>query len=120
MRISDWSSDVCSSDLVVMRIFGADFQDRRDAGIRLAAALEHLKPEDPVVLALPRGGVPVGSEVARALGGALAVPLVRKRGTAGPQEMGIGSVVDGSPPQVALNEDAIPPVHNPQDYITGQ
>lgn len=103
-----------------MRIFGADFQDRRDAGIRLAAALEHLKPEDPVVLALPRGGVPVGYEVARALGAELDVLLVRKIGAPGHEELGIGAVVDGSRPQLVLNEDVLRTLRIPQGYIERQ
>lgn len=58
----------------------AVFRDRRDAGRRLAARLDRLRPEAPVVLALPRGGVPVAEEVARALGAPLDVLTVRKVG----------------------------------------
>lgn len=58
----------------------AVFRDRRDAGRRLAARLEHLRPEAPVVLAVPRGGLPVAQEVAQALGAPLDVLTVRKVG----------------------------------------
>jgi len=83
------------------------FADRRDAGRRLARALEFLRGQDPLVLALPRGGVPVGFEVARALGAELDVLLVRKIGAPGQEEYGLGAVVDGSNPQVILNDDVM-------------
>lgn len=66
------------------------FHDRRDAGQRLAAELKARAPENPVVLALPRGGVPVGFEVAQALGAPLDVLLVGKIGAPGYEEFGIG------------------------------
>ena len=56
------------------------FLDRSDAGRRLANRTLHLRGEDVVVLALPRGGVPVAAEVARALGAPLDVIVVRKLG----------------------------------------
>jgi hypothetical protein len=56
------------------------FADRVDAGRRLAARLQHLRPEPVVVLGLPRGGVPAASEVARALGAPPDVIVVRKLG----------------------------------------
>ena len=56
------------------------FLDRSDAGRRLANRMLHLRGEDVVVLALPRGGVPVAAEVARALGAPLDVIVVRKLG----------------------------------------
>jgi len=83
------------------------FADRRDAGRRLACALEFLRGQDPLVLALPRGGVPVGFEVARALGAELDVLLVRKIGAPGQEEYGLGAVIDGSNPQVILNDDVM-------------
>jgi predicted phosphoribosyltransferase len=86
---------------------GADFANRADAGRKLARALMHLKEERPVVLALPRGGVPVGFEVARALDAPLDVVLVRKIGAPGQPELGLGAVVDGANPQLVLNEELI-------------
>jgi putative phosphoribosyl transferase len=68
------------------------FVDRRDAGRRLAAQLGWLRAEDPVVLALPRGGVPVGAEVARALGAPLDVILVRKLGVPSQPELAMGAL----------------------------
>jgi putative phosphoribosyl transferase len=72
------------------------FRDRRDAGARLGEALAHLKSQDDlVVLALPRGGVPVGYEVARALGAPLDVFVVRKLGTPGQEELAMGALASG-------------------------
>ncbi|MBO0826639.1 MAG: phosphoribosyltransferase [Streptosporangiales bacterium] len=71
------------------------FADRQDAGRRLAADLERLQLRGPVVLALPRGGVPVGAEVATALGAPLDVFVVRKLGAPHQPELGIGAVAEG-------------------------
>jgi putative phosphoribosyl transferase len=71
------------------------FRDRRDAGRQLAAALESLRPERPVLLALPRGGVPVAHEVARALGAPLDVLVVRKLGAPRQPELGVGAIGEG-------------------------
>ena len=68
------------------------FADRADAGRRLAARLEHLRGEPVVVLGLPRGGVPVALEVARALGAPLDVIVVRKLGVPFQPELGMGAV----------------------------
>ena len=67
------------------------FRDRTDAGQRLAARLQHLKGRDVVVLGLPRGGVPVAFEVARALGAPLDVIVVRKLGVPFQPELGMGA-----------------------------
>lgn len=93
------------------------FEDRRDAGRQLAAALMHLKDDHPVVLALPRGGVPVGYEVAQALKAPLDVLLVRKLGAPGHPELGLGAVVDGRHPQRVLNEDVMRMVQPPPGYV---
>lgn len=71
------------------------FGDRRDAGRRLANALKPLVAEDPVVVALPRGGVPVAREVADALGAPLEVFAVRKLGAPHNPEYGIGAIAEG-------------------------
>ncbi|HEX6585741.1 MAG TPA: phosphoribosyltransferase family protein [Solirubrobacterales bacterium] len=73
----------------------AMFADRRDAGRRLAEPLERFREVDPLVLALPRGGVPVGYEVARALHAPLDILLVRKIGAPFQPEYGIGAIAEG-------------------------
>jgi len=83
------------------------FRDRADAGRRLADALAHFKDRDPVVLALPRGGVPVAAEVAEALDAPLDLILVRKIGVPFQPELAMGAVVDGPNPLVVRNEDVI-------------
>lgn len=74
------------------------FRDRRDAGRQLAQRLEHYRGDNPVVLALPRGGVPIGYEVARALGAPLDVLVARKIGAPFHPELGVGAIAEGSPP----------------------
>jgi putative phosphoribosyl transferase len=81
------------------------FQDRRDAGLRLAAALEEFKGRDCVVLALPRGGVPVAAEVAKALSAPLDLLLVRKIGAPVQPELAIGSVIDGGTAIIVRDEE---------------
>ena len=71
------------------------FADRADAGRQLAARLEHLRGEPVVVLGLPRGGVPVALEVARALGAPLDVIVARKLGVPFQPELGTGAVGEG-------------------------
>lgn len=93
------------------------FGDRREAGKLLAEAVEPMGLEDPVVLALPRGGVPVGFEVAKALKAPLDILLVRKIGAPRHEEYGIGAVVDGASPQIVIDEDAARMVGADQAYI---
>lgn len=71
------------------------FTDRRDAGRKLASQLMRLVSEHPVVVALPRGGVPVGFEVACALQAPLEVLVVRKVGAPGNAELGVGAIAEG-------------------------
>ncbi|HET9093431.1 MAG TPA: phosphoribosyltransferase family protein, partial [Acidimicrobiales bacterium] len=71
------------------------FEDRRDAGRRLAAALAGLRGEDVVVLGLPRGGIPVAFEVARGLDAPLDALVVRKLGVPFEPELGMGAVGEG-------------------------
>lgn len=71
------------------------FRDRRHAGELLAARLVALDLHDPVVLGLPRGGVPVAAEVARRLGAPLDVIVARKVGAPGQAEFGIGALAEG-------------------------
>jgi predicted phosphoribosyltransferase len=83
------------------------FRDRADAGRRLAKALARYRGRDAVVLALPRGGVPVGAEIAAALGAPLDLVLVRKIGAPFQEELAMGAVAEGAPPVTVRNEDVI-------------
>lgn len=74
---------------------GALFSDRRDAGRQLAQQLRSYRSEEPVVLGLPRGGVPVAYEVATALKAPLGVLVVRKIGAPLQPEFGVGAVAPG-------------------------
>jgi predicted phosphoribosyltransferase len=91
------------------------FQDRIDAGRRLAAALKRYRNERPVVLALPRGGVIVAGEIAAALAAPLELVLVRKIGVPHHEELAMGAVVDGVSPVVVRNEDVIRAARVSQD-----
>ncbi|MGD9736021.1 MAG: phosphoribosyltransferase [Solirubrobacterales bacterium] len=71
------------------------FADRRDAGRQLAGWLRQPAGADPVVVALPRGGVPVAEEIAAALGAPLEVLVVRKLGAPANPEYGVGAIAEG-------------------------
>src|SRR5215813_5398429 len=71
------------------------FRNRSDAGRRLASRQEDLRGKDAVILGLPRGGVPVAAEVARALGAPLDVIVVRKLGVPAQPELGMGAIGEG-------------------------
>ncbi|NYI03634.1 phosphoribosyltransferase [Allostreptomyces psammosilenae] len=96
------------------------FSDRREAGRALAARLRETTPPltDPLVLALPRGGVPVAYDVARELNAPLDVLVVRKLGAPFQPELGVGAVTGEDPPvfndyvleQVGLTEQEMAPV----------
>jgi putative phosphoribosyl transferase len=93
------------------------FRDRAEAGRQLARQLMTHAGQNPVILALPRGGVPVAFEVARALRVLLDLIFVRKLGAPGHAEFGLGAVVDGAHPQVVLNKEALGHVKVPPGYI---
>ena len=95
----------------------AIFADRRDAGRKLAAAVKRLDLADPLVLALPRGGVPVGYEIARALGAPMDVLFVRKIGAPGHEEYGIGALVDGGSPEIVIDHRAALQAGATTEYI---
>lgn len=83
------------------------FHDRVEAGRELGRALSGLGLHDPVVLALPRGGVPVGAEVAAALHAPLDLLLVRKIGAPWQPELAVAAIVDGSNPDVVVDEETL-------------
>jgi predicted phosphoribosyltransferase len=83
------------------------FTNRTAAGRQLAKALGEYKSEKPIVMALPRGGVPVAAEVAAALDAPLDLILVRKIGVPFQPELAMGAVVDGPAPITIRNDDVI-------------
>jgi putative phosphoribosyl transferase len=83
------------------------FLDRRDAGRQLAAHLLDYRSENPVVLALPRGGVPVAFEIASALNAPLDLVLVRKIGVPFQPELAMGAIVDGKDPEIVVNSELV-------------
>lgn len=92
------------------------FRDRVDAGKRLAERLRHYAGRsDVVVLALPRGGVPVASEVARELGAPLDVFLVRKLGFPGQEELAMGAIASGG--SRVLNRSLLRRLRIPQETV---
>jgi putative phosphoribosyl transferase len=91
------------------------FEDREDAGRRLAERLSLYAQERPVVFALPRGGVPVGVEVARALEAPLEIVVSRKLGAPGQPEFGIGAVAPGG--VRVLNERVVRTLGIEEDYL---
>jgi predicted phosphoribosyltransferase len=99
-----WDLRHQGAKIALMSPRGFLFHDRRDAGRRLAVPLREKGLEDPVVVALPRGGVPVAFEVADALDAPLDIALVRKLGAPGQPELGIGAL--GEDGAVILDGDA--------------
>lgn len=93
----------------------ATFKDRENARRRLAKRLSAYRDADPVVFALPRGGVPVGYEISRALQAPLDVLVARKLGAPGQPELGIGAVAPGG--VRVLNEEAVGMLGLPDDYL---
>ncbi len=92
------------------------FRDRTEAGQALGAALQrYVNIPDTLVLALPRGGVPVGAEVARALGADLDILVVRKLGTPGQRELAMGAIASGG--ARVLNEGIINALRIPESVI---
>jgi putative phosphoribosyl transferase len=83
------------------------FRNRESAGLQLAAALRHLKSSHPLVLALPRGGVPVAAAIAKELDADLDLLLVRKLGVPHHPELAMGAVSDGAHPRTVINWDVV-------------
>jgi predicted phosphoribosyltransferase len=101
--------------LLRMLYGGPPFEDREDAGRRLAERLTRYRDERPVVFALPRGGVPVGYEISRSLGAPLDVFVSRKLGAPGQPEFGIGAVAPGG--VRVLNGNVVERLGIPDDYL---
>ncbi len=93
------------------------FHDRGEAGRRLAQRLLTFKDSHPVVLALPRGGVPIGFEVARLLHAPLDLILVRKIGAPHHEEFAIGAVADGGNPELVIDDDLIAGLGIEPEYL---
>lgn len=96
------------------------FKDRRSAGRALARRLQELAPADPIVLAMPRGGIPVAIEIAEALHAPLDLVLVRKIGVPFQPELAAAAVVDGQDPEIVLNEEVMRLAGINRDYIDQQ
>jgi putative phosphoribosyl transferase len=99
------------------RDYQPSFENRIDAGRRLAQKLKAYADLQPVVLALPRGGVPVGFEIAAVLRCPLDLVLVRKLGAPINPEFAVGAVVDGHTPSSFINEDVVRVLKVPPGYI---
>ena len=95
----------------------SDFRDRADAGQQLAAAVARLGLVDPLVLALPRGGVPVAAEVAHALHAPLDLLIVRKIGAPGQPELAVAAMAEGDPPTVLIDERTSQATEGDHAYI---
>ncbi len=87
------------------------YKDRQDAGKHLARALKPIDIQRPVVVALPRGGVPVAVEIASALHAPLDLLIVRKLGVPGQPELAMGAIAEGSPLTIVTNPDVIAAAH---------
>lgn len=95
------------------------FQTREEAGRELGKRLAAMNIANPVVLALPRGGVPVATEIARALKAPLDLLLVRKIGVPSQPELAAAAVVDGDHPDLVLNDAVMRMAGLHRDEIEG-
>lgn len=96
------------------------FDDRAHAGRLLAARVTALSLREPLVIALPRGGVPVAAEVARALQAPLELLLVRKIGAPWQPELAVAAVVDGSPPEWVVDDHALQAIGCGRAHVEAQ
>lgn len=97
------------------------FRNRDEAGQALARCLTQMRfDHPPVVLALPRGGVPIGAVVARALGAPLDLLMVRKIGLPWQPELALAAVVDGDRPEIVVDEEVARWAELDPDYIEKQ
>lgn len=93
------------------------FADRAEAGRLLARRVLELHPVDPVVLALPRGGVPVAAEVADALGAPLDLLLVRKIGAPFHRELAVAAIAEGAGEEPFIDEETLRMTGATPDYV---
>lgn len=93
------------------------FLDRSEAGQKLAKRLQGFKAENPIILALPRGGVPVATEVAAALEAPLDLLLVRKIGAPHHAELAVAAVADGGKPRLVVNRDVADSLNVDNAYL---
>jgi putative phosphoribosyl transferase len=97
------------------------FNDRTEAGRALAVRLSGMSLSPPiVVLALPRGGVPIGAEIARALNAPLDLLLVRKIGAPWQRELAVAAVVDGQPPDIVFDEETMAATGVDRTYVEAE
>jgi predicted phosphoribosyltransferase len=98
-----------------------EFQDRYEGGRVLAERLRrHARQPGALVLALPRGGVPVAAEIARRLAAPLDVVFVRKLGAPNEPELAIGAIADGPAPEIVLNSGLVAALGLSADYIEAE
>ena len=93
------------------------YENRSEAGKRLTPELLKYRTDDPIILALPRGGVVVAAEIALAFDAPLDLILVRKLGVPMQPELAMGAVVDGARPFVVRNEDILAQLDRPEKYF---
>jgi len=93
------------------------FRDRAEAGRLLAARLQKMRDDAPVVLALPRGGVPVAAEIARSLHAPLGVLLVRKIGAPTQPELAVAAIADGDNPRLVINREIVDHLRITDEYL---
>ncbi|AWM89065.1 phosphoribosyltransferase [Microvirga sp. 17 mud 1-3] len=93
------------------------FRDREDAGAQLADRLSRMNLADPVILALPRGGIPVARPIAAALHAPLDLLLVRKIGVPAQPELAAAAIVDGEKPEIVFNREVMSLVGLSEEHI---
>jgi len=93
------------------------FESRTDAGRQLGHALQRLRPQHPVVVALPRGGVPVAAEVARVLDAPLDLLLVRKIGAPSQPELAVAAVAEGNEPALEIDAGTLAQSGASMEYV---
>ncbi|MFQ6116260.1 MAG: phosphoribosyltransferase, partial [bacterium] len=99
---------------IFQELFGV-FENRQEAGKLLSEKIGHLKGKNPVILGLPRGGVLIAHEIARALGATLDIVVTRKLGAPDNPELAIGAITESG--MVQLNQDIIQTLNISEEYL---